>query len=235
MLVSRATAASSPRTSGTHSVSSRVVKSAPQNDNTCAPPSELPAIITSLRIIVSTAARRVGDGGVARDELRLEILRQREVEEGIERIDAELVGDLLHVAIEEPLVLGPCDRLDAEGVPREHEGATTRVGELGRASASRNAGSRKRRSRSGDASVSVSRKLGISSNRNVDPSAKCTLCRLAANIGCSSRPSRLADSAKSRLRFQPSGAWGIAVNVLRCTGRPDARAIRSTRSRSASS
>jgi hypothetical protein len=34
-------------------------------------------------------------------------------------------------------------------------------------------------------------------------------------------------SANSRLRDQPSGACGIAVSVLRCTGRPDARAIAS--------
>ena len=107
------------------------MKSAPQNDNTCAPPSELPAIVTSLRIIVSTAARRVGRRRRGAHELGLEVLRQREVEEGIERVDAELVGDLLHAAPEEPLVLGLCDRLHAEGVPREHEGAATRVGELG--------------------------------------------------------------------------------------------------------
>ena len=60
--------------------------------------------------------------------------------------------------------------------------------------------------------------VGISSNRNVLPSAKCVPRRLVANIGCTDRPSAAHASANSRLRAHPSGAWGICVTVLRCTG-----------------
>ncbi len=101
-----------------------------------------------------------------------------------------------------------------------------RVGELGAQPIADGIGSRRALLASpGPASVSVSRKVGISSNRNVDPSEKWTPSRLVANIGWSARPSSAAASANSRLRDQPSGAWGMLVSVLRCTGRPDARAM----------
>ena len=117
-------------------------------------------------------------------------------------------------------------RLRDPALPHEHEAATARDRRSRLASGRASAGSRSRCERSGSGSVSVSRKLGISSNRNVVSSEKCAPCRLDANIGWTSRPSRSAAScANSRLRDQPSGACGIWVSVLRCTGRPEARAM----------
>ena len=213
------------------------MKSAPQNESRCAPPSELPAI-TSGRLDerldhgLPLRARRRGE-----HELHLRG-RRRATGRGTRRAGPCPAPRAMSHTVRptRPLVLGSLHRLDGA-----RPATRTRTSDRwdrrspcasGRAPPGRAAA----RDRRGSGSVSVSRNAGISSNRNVESSEKCAPCRLVANIGCTVEAVVGARScANSRLRDQPSGACGSSVSVLRCTGRPDARAIASTSSRSASS
>ena len=126
--------------------------------------------------------------------------------------------------------------LDPQHLPHEHERAAASGRRARRASASRTAGSRRRSSRAGDGSVervAEARHL-VEQERRPEREVRALPVASRTSGGCRDRRRRRC-SANSRLRDQPSGAWGIIVSVLRCTGRPDARAMSRISARSSSS
>ena len=130
-------------------------------------------------------------------------------------------------AVEVALVLGPLDRLDAQHLPDEHERAAASGRRSPCASASRSAGSRRRsRSLAARAASACRGTIGISSNRNVEPSEKCAPCRLRREHRVDLEPVGVRGLARTRgCASSRRARAACSVSVLRCTGRPDARAI----------
>ena len=136
-----------------------------------------------------------GVGGAREHELRLEVLGEREVEERVERVGARAPRRSR----------SPCGRGTARAraaPPSRPAAPATRTRTSARAGRrSRRASGRAARDRAG-AAIACRRRaasacrgtLGISSNRNVEPSEKCAPCRLVANIGWIASPSACAAS-----------------------------------------
>ena len=169
----------------------------------------------------SVTARRFGFGRRGEYELHLEILGQRQVEEHVERILALFLRDVRHGALDElPRARGGGRSRRATTCHTNTNERPLRVGDLLAHLVADGWIAQPLRAIRARAGQRVAERRHLVEQERVESSEKCAPCRFVANIGCTSRPRRRAACANSRLRDQPSGAWGSNVSVLRCTGPP---------------
>ena len=187
------------------------MKSAPQNESRCAPPSELPAMTSGDLISVSVTAwrlRRAAPRSTNCIWRSSASERSRNVSSGSLPCSSAMSHTVRPIR-------GSCSgRFTVSTATTCHTNtndAAGRVGDLARASGRGPLDRASRSDRRGSGSVSVSRNDGISSKRNVESSEKCAPCRLVANIGCTSRPAACGRLRRTRGSATNPRARGAAA------------------------